>query len=120
MKITLQIDDKVIAQLKREAARQGRSTSELAEKALRTLLRSQKEADAPGPLPVFRGGGALVDVANRDALRRVLNEHEPTDNAHRILPPASPATGGLMPGIDLDDLAALQEMEDLDRVRRLK
>jgi Arc/MetJ family transcription regulator len=41
MKTTLNIDDKVMADLKREAARQGCTMSELVESALRLLLRSQ-------------------------------------------------------------------------------
>ena len=68
MKTTLVIDDQVMAQLKREAARTGRTMSELVEMALRGLLQKK-----PGPidltaLPVFDGGGALVDIADRDAL----------------------------------------------------
>jgi hypothetical protein len=38
----------------------------------------------------------------------------------RVLPPISKATGGPMAGIDLTDLAALQEIEDLDYVERMR
>jgi hypothetical protein len=38
----------------------------------------------------------------------------------RVLPPVSTATGGLLPGIDLDDFSALQEMDDLEYVERMK
>jgi hypothetical protein len=38
----------------------------------------------------------------------------------RMLPRVSTATGGLMPGIDLDDLSALQKMDDLEYVERMK
>ena len=38
----------------------------------------------------------------------------------RVLPPISKATGGPMPGIDLTDLSALQEIEDLDYVERMR
>ena len=38
MKTTLNIDDTVMAQLRREAARQGRTMSELVETALRNLF----------------------------------------------------------------------------------
>lgn len=72
MKTTLQIDDVVMAHLKREAARQGRTMSELVETALRTLLRSQKRPVELSPLPVFHSGGALVDVADRDALYQAM------------------------------------------------
>jgi hypothetical protein len=38
----------------------------------------------------------------------------------RVLPPASTATGGLLPGIDLDDFSTLQEIDDLEYVERMK
>lgn len=38
----------------------------------------------------------------------------------RVLPRVSAATGGLMPGIDLDDFSALQEMDDLEYVEHMK
>jgi hypothetical protein len=38
----------------------------------------------------------------------------------RVLPRVSTATGGPMPGIDLDDLSALQEMDDLEYFERMK
>jgi Arc/MetJ family transcription regulator len=44
MKTTIDIDDTVIAELKREAASQGRTMSELVETALRLLLSSQRKA----------------------------------------------------------------------------
>jgi hypothetical protein len=69
MKTTLNIDKTVMAQLKREAARQGRTMSELVETALRLLFRSQrKREEPPPPLLTFHSGGMLVDVANREAL----------------------------------------------------
>lgn len=72
MKTTLNIDDSVMALLKREAARQGRTMSELVESALRLMFRVQKRrTDAP-PLPTFRSGGHLVDVADRDALYHAM------------------------------------------------
>jgi uncharacterized protein len=72
MKTTLQIDDKVMAQLKSEAARQGRTMSELVETALRNLFRAQKRPVELRPLPVFHSGGAMVDPADREALYRVM------------------------------------------------
>jgi hypothetical protein len=72
MKTTLNIDDTVMAELRREAARQGRTMSELVETALRNLFRSQKQAAELPSLPVFHGGGAFVDVADRDALYQAM------------------------------------------------
>ncbi len=68
MKTTLNIDDTVMADLKREAARQGRTMSELVETALRLLLRSPRKRQPLPDLPTFHGGGTLVDIADRDAL----------------------------------------------------
>jgi Arc/MetJ family transcription regulator len=72
MKTTLNIDDTVIAELKREAARQGRTMSELVETALRLLLTSQRNRGRIPALPKFRSDGALVDVADRDALYHAM------------------------------------------------
>lgn len=72
MKTTLSIDDTVMAQLKREAARQGRTMSELVETALRMLFRPQKRGEKIPALPTFRSGGAMVDVADRDALYQAM------------------------------------------------
>lgn len=72
MKTTLNVDDSVMARLRREAARQGKTMSELVETALRLMLRSPRtEVELP-PLPSFRSGGALVDVADRDALYQAM------------------------------------------------
>jgi Arc/MetJ family transcription regulator len=72
MKTTLNIDDAVMAQLKREAARQRRTMSELVETALRNLFRSQKKRQDIPPLPRYHSGGTLVDVADRDALYQAM------------------------------------------------
>jgi hypothetical protein len=72
MKTTLNIDDTVMAQLKREAARQGRTMSELVETALRLLFQSRKSHRKLPSLQTFNSGGALVDVADRDALYQAM------------------------------------------------
>jgi hypothetical protein len=69
MKTTLNIDPSVMRRLKEEAARQGRTMSELVEAALRTFLRSSRSQPKPlAALPTFKSGGALVDIAGREAL----------------------------------------------------
>ena len=73
MKTTLNIDDGVMARLKREAARSGRTMSELVETALRRLLQTRRDAVELPPLPSFDSGGALVDIADRDALYREMD-----------------------------------------------
>jgi hypothetical protein len=72
MKTTLNIDATVMAQLKREAARQRRTMSELVETALRLLLQTQKSRHPIPPLPSFKGGEFLVDIADRDALYQTM------------------------------------------------
>jgi hypothetical protein len=68
MKTTLNIDEPVMVALKQEAARRGTTMSALVEEALRKELRSRPNMAALAPLPTFRSGGALVDIADRDAL----------------------------------------------------
>jgi len=72
MKTTLVIDDTVMARLKRESARTGRTMSELVETALRRMLQARPDAAELPPLPSFKGGGALVDIADREALYRAM------------------------------------------------
>lgn len=72
MKTTLNIDDTVMAELKREAARQGRTMSELVETALRMFFRPQKKSEELPALPTFRSGGAMIDVADREALYQAM------------------------------------------------
>lgn len=72
MKTTLTIDDGVMARLRRESARTGRTMSELVETALRRLLQAKPGAVDLTPLPSFKSGGVLVDVADREALYRTM------------------------------------------------
>jgi hypothetical protein len=72
MKTTLNIDDTVMARLKREAAKQGRTMSELVETALRLLFQGQKKPVRLPRLPRYRSGGHLVDISDRDALYRAM------------------------------------------------
>lgn len=72
MKTTLNIDDAVMAQLKREAACQGRTMSDLVETALRNLVRAQRRSEEPPPLPTFHSGGTRVDVVDRADLFQAM------------------------------------------------
>lgn len=73
MKTTLNIDESVMARLQLEAARTGRTISELVEMALRQLLGPRRAARQLPPLPSFQSDGALVDISNRDALYTTMN-----------------------------------------------
>ena len=72
MKTTLNIDDSIMALLKREAARRGCTMSELVESALRLLFKSRKSKRDLPALPTFKSGGHLVDIADRDALYQAM------------------------------------------------
>jgi len=75
------------------------------------IRRARRKALAEG-----RSLTALIE----DGLRRVLSDRAPAPRADRMLPLVSLATGGLVPGVNLEDAAALQEIEDLDTAGRLR
>ena len=55
-----------------------------------------------------------------EGLRLVISESRKPPRRGRGRLPVSTATGGPLPGIDISDSAALQEMEDLEYVERMK
>jgi hypothetical protein len=75
------------------------------------LKRAKRKAAAEG-----RTLTSLIE----DGLRRVVSDERQAKSAQRVLPRVSKATGGPMPGIDLTDFSALQELEDLEYVARMK
>lgn len=74
MKTTLNIDDTVMHRLREEAARQGRTMSELVEAGLRRVLAESPASveEALPELPRWKSGGSRVDVADRAALYEVM------------------------------------------------
>ncbi len=79
MKTTLNIDDSVMQRLREEAARRGATMSSLVEAGLRLVL--APEAPKPQPeelpeLPSWNGGRFLVNIDDREALYRVLDEED--------------------------------------------
>jgi hypothetical protein len=74
------------------------------------LNRAKRKAAAEG-----RTLTSLIE----DGLRLVVAENRKA-KGRRVLPRVSTATGGPMPGIDLTDFSALQEMDDLEYVERMK
>lgn len=75
MKASFDIDDSVLQRLREEAARRGTTMSVLAEAGLRRVLAPASKTDLP-PLPSWRGGTQLVDISDRDALYRAMEEDE--------------------------------------------
>jgi hypothetical protein len=74
------------------------------------LNRAKRKAAAEG-----RTLTALIE----DGLRLVVEKRR-SAKGKRVVPRVSTATGGLMPGVDLTHFAAIQEVEDLDDVARMK
>ena len=78
MKTTLNIDDSVMQRLREEAARRGTTMSALVEAGLRLVLAPPVATGNPGvalpPLPTWDSGGQLVDIDDRDALYRAMEE----------------------------------------------
>jgi len=83
-----------------------RTTVRLPEELVR---RAKRKAAAEG-----RSLTAMIE----EGLRRIVNEDPQARSATRTLPRVSVATGGLAPGVDLNDSAALQDMDDLEYARR--
>ena len=75
------------------------------------LRQAKRKASAEG-----RTLTALIE----DGLRQVVNAAPRKKPGRRVILPVSTAKGGVMPGIDLDNSAALQEMDDLEYVARFK
>ena len=75
------------------------------------LNRAKRKAAAEG-----RTLTSLIE----DGLRLVVAGNRKPAKRERILPRVSTAAGGPMPGVDLADLSALQEMDDLAYVERMK
>lgn len=74
MKTTLILPDHVVRELKRRAAKRGETLSAVVAEALRRgLAATDAPAELP-PLPTYRMGPPLVDLADRDALYRAMEE----------------------------------------------
>lgn len=75
MKTTLNIDDSVMQRLREEAARRGRTMSELVEAGLRRVLEepTEEKPTSSESLPRWQSGGARVDIADREALHDLLD-----------------------------------------------
>jgi hypothetical protein len=64
--------------------------------------------------------GRTLTSLIEEGLRSIVAERRKGKDEKRVLPRVSKATGGPMPGIDLSDLSALQDLDDLDCVARPK
>lgn len=83
MRTTIRIDDSLYRAAKAQAARTGRTVSDLIEDAVREALHPRTAGHpAPvGPLPTFGGSGVMpgIDLADPAALREAMDEGESLD-----------------------------------------
>ncbi len=77
MRTTLDIDDPVLRQLRKRQKGSGKSLGQLASELLARALAESQPAQPHAEFRwVVRPMGALVDVGDKDALYRVLDERE--------------------------------------------
>jgi hypothetical protein len=82
----------------------------------RTTVRLPEELMRRAKRKAAAEGISLTALIGK-SLRQVLHDKGSPQTPARALPPISSARGGLLPGIDLNDTAALEEMDDLERCR---
>ena len=76
---------------------------------MRTTLRVDDELLRRAKSLAARQGRSLTSVFE-EALRQLLAESERHDERTRVELPVSVASGGVLPGVDLDDTAALLDV----------
>jgi hypothetical protein len=64
--------------------------------------------------------GRTLTSLIEDGLRAILSGNRKAVRSKRVLPRVSTARGGPAPGIEFTSSSALQQLEDLDYVRRIK
>jgi hypothetical protein len=85
----------------------------------RTTVRLPKELLTRAKRKALAEDRTLTSLIE-EGLRLAVSETQKKAKPKRILPRHSSASGGPFPGIDISDSAALQEMEDLEYVERMK
>jgi hypothetical protein len=76
MRTTLIIPDALMNRLREKAAKENSTISEMVESAIRLWLQPERQPQKLPPLPTYRGGGFLVDVANREALYSAMESED--------------------------------------------
>ena len=85
----------------------------------RTTVRLPKDLLTRAKRKAAAEGRTLTSLIE-DGLRLVVADNQKRAKGKRVMPRISTATGGLMPGIDLTKLSELQDLEDLDYVKRMQ
>jgi hypothetical protein len=86
---------------------------------VRTTVRLPKELLSRAKRKAAAEGRTLTSLIEA-GLRFVVDSKRKLPRINRDELPVSTATGGPLPGIDISDTAALQEMEDLEYLERTK
>ena len=74
MKTTIIIPDSLFRELKKRAVERNETVSALVIDSLRKNLADKGKPRKLAPLPTFKCGRAMVDIADRDALYRVMEK----------------------------------------------
>jgi hypothetical protein len=85
----------------------------------RTTVRLPRDLLARAKRKAAAEGRTLTSLI-ADGLRLMIAENRKGRKRKRLPPPVSTATGGPTPGVDITDFSALQEMDDLEYVERMK
>jgi hypothetical protein len=85
----------------------------------RTTVRLPRELISRAKRKAFAERRTLTSLIE-EGLRIVVGESRKANKMKRVIPRTSNATGGTLPGIDIANSSALQEMEDLEYVERMK
>ena len=83
----------------------------------RTTIRLPKDLLTRAKRKAAAEGRTLTSLIE-DGLRLVVADNRKRPKGKRVMPPISKATGGPMPGIDITRFSALEEMDDLEYVKR--
>lgn len=84
----------------------------------RTTVRLPKDLMRQAKRKAAEQGRSLTSLME-EVVRRIVSEDRQRPKSRKLVP-VSKAAGGLMPGIDISNSAALQEMDDLEYVERMK
>jgi hypothetical protein len=85
---------------------------------MRTTVRLPEELLRRAKRKAAQDNSTLTSLIE-DGLRLVLAGEQQAAKKERVMPRVSTATGGLMPGVDISNSAALQEIDDLEYIERL-
>jgi hypothetical protein len=85
----------------------------------RTTVRLPRDLLARAKRKAAAEGRTLTSLIE-DGLRLVMSDAAKKVKTKRVMPRFSDTVGEPLPGIDISDSAALQEMEDMEYVERMK